>query len=99
MVDASGTTTYAYDLRDRLTQKVTPQGTLSYTYDAVGSLGSMRSSNTNGTSVDYTYDSLNRLGIAKDNRLAAGTTTYAYDNVGNLQGYLYPNGNANRLLV
>jgi len=40
----------------------------------------------------FTYDSLNRLGIAKDNRLAAGTTTYAYDNVGNLQGYLYPNG-------
>ena len=52
MVDASGTTTYTYDVRDRLLSKATPQGTLTYTYDAAGSLASIRSSNTGGTSVE-----------------------------------------------
>jgi RHS repeat-associated protein len=92
MTDASGTTNYTYDLRDRLTQKATPEGTLSYAYDLAGNLSSIGSSNTAGTSVNYTYDALNRLTTVKDNRLASGTTTYAYDNVGNLLGYLYPNG-------
>ena len=92
MVDASGTTAYSYDSRDRLKQKVTPEGTLTYTYDLAGDLATVRSSNAGGTSVDYSYDALNRLSTAKDNRLAAGTTTYTYDNAGNLQGYLYPNG-------
>src|SRR5262249_8464510 len=75
MVDTSGTTSYAYDLRDRLTQKVTPQGTLTYMYDPGGNLASIRSSNTNGTSVNYSYDALNRLSQVQDNRLASGTTT------------------------
>lgn len=92
MSDASGVTTYTYDTRNRLIAKATPQGTLSYTYDAVGNLLSIRSSNTNGVSVDYTYDQLNRLKTVTDNRLTNGTTTYTYDNVGNLQSYLYPNG-------
>jgi RHS repeat-associated protein len=92
MIDASGTTTYSYDLRDRLLQKATPEGTLTYTYDAAGNLLSIRSSNTGGTSVNYVYDALNRLSTVTDNRLASGTTTYAYDNAGNLQSYLYPNG-------
>jgi len=92
MVDASGTTTYTYDLRDRLTQKATPEGTLSYTYDVGGNITSVRSSNTNGTSVDYFYDVLNRLSSVRDNRSASGMTTYTYDSVGNLQSYLYPSG-------
>lgn len=45
MVDASGTTNYTYDLRDRLMSKATPQGTLSYSYDVASNLLSMRSSN------------------------------------------------------
>jgi RHS repeat-associated protein len=92
MTDASGTTTYLYDSRDRLISKATPQGTLAYGYDAAGNLTSIRSSNVGGTSADYTYDVLNRLAAVKDNRLSAGTTSYAYDNAGNLQSYLYPNG-------
>jgi RHS repeat-associated protein len=92
MKDASGITNYTYDARDRLTKKVTPEGTLTYTYDFAGNLKSIRSSNANGTSVDYAYDSDNRLSSLKDNRLTAGTTTYTYDNAGNLQSYLYPNG-------
>jgi RHS repeat-associated protein len=92
MTDTSGITNYTYDARDRLTKKATPEGTLTYTYDLGGNLKSIRSSNTNGTSVDYAYDADNRLSSVRDNRLATGTTTYSYDNVGSLERYLYPNG-------
>jgi RHS repeat-associated protein len=94
MTDASGTTTYSYDDHDRLIAKATPQGTLSYTYDSVGNVASMNSSNTNGISVAYTYDNLNRLASVVDNRLPAGqnTTTYAYDPASNLATVTYPNG-------
>lgn len=92
MTDASGTTNYFYDLRDRLTRKTAPVGTLTYTYDGAGNLTSITSSNTNGTSVYYSYDALNRLSTLVDNRLASATTTYTYDSVGNLQSYTYPNG-------
>ena len=46
MTDASGTTTYNYDNQDRLTSKQTPQGTLTYLYDAAGNVKSTKSSNT-----------------------------------------------------
>src|ERR1044071_8425743 len=86
MTDASGTTAYAYDARDRLTSKQTPQGTLSYTYDSADNVLTVRSSNAGGLSVDYAYDALNRLETVTDNRLAAGAnaTGYSYDAVGNL---------------
>jgi uncharacterized protein RhaS with RHS repeats len=32
----AGTIERTYDLRDRLTEEVTPEGTVSYTYDAAG---------------------------------------------------------------
>jgi RHS repeat-associated protein len=94
MTDASGMTTYAYDSLDRLTSKATPQGTLSYTYDAAGNVASMTSSNPNGISVAYTYDQLNRLATVVDNNLTPGhnTTAYAYDPVSNLATATYPNG-------
>ncbi|HKR11221.1 MAG TPA: PKD domain-containing protein [Pyrinomonadaceae bacterium] len=94
MTDASGQTVYTYDVRNRLENKQTPFGTLSYTYDDAGSVLTVRSSNANGVSVDYVYDELNRLKTVKDNRLLAlngGTTTYNYDAVGNLDNYVYPN--------
>ena len=34
MSDGSGPTTYSYDSLDRLTSKATPEGTLTYGYDA-----------------------------------------------------------------
>ena len=95
MSDAAGATAYSYDIRNRLTSKQTPFGTLSYTYNEAGSLSTLRSSNASGVSVDYSYDALNRLETVKDNNLIAlngGVTNYTYDSVGNLQGYLYPNG-------
>ena len=46
--------------------KATPAGTLTYTYDPAGNVSTVRSSNTNGTSVDYGWDDANRLeGAAK----------------------------------
>ncbi len=96
MTDASGVTAYAYDLRDRLTQKTwTPAGqafnlSLAYTYDAAGNVASIRSASPNGADVGYEYDGLSRLVTANDARL--GRTTFSYDAVGNLNGYVYPNG-------
>src|SRR5262249_37818886 len=94
MADASGSTTYNYDTRDRLLSKATPQGTLSYSYDLASNVLTLRSSNANGVSVDYSYDNVNRLATVVDNRLASGanTTTYSYDAANNLTGYSLPNG-------
>jgi RHS repeat-associated protein len=92
MSDASGTTNYEYDLRDRLLSKQTPQGTLTYTHDLAGGLTSMRSSNAEGVSVDYTYDDVYRLEKVIDKRLTAGTTTYSYDAAGNLKSDTRANG-------
>jgi RHS repeat-associated protein len=92
MTDASGTTLYTRDARHRLLSKATPQGSLSYTYDATGSLASVRSSNLDGVSVNYNYDAVNRLESVLDNRLPAGTTTYSYDAVGNVLGSTAANG-------
>ena len=92
MTDASGTTNYIYDSRNRLSSKQTPEGNLSYTYDESGSIKTVRSNHANGVSVDYAYDELNRLSSVKDNRLVGNqNTTYTYDAVGNLQSYSYPN--------
>jgi RHS repeat-associated protein len=91
MADASGTTTWNYDNRDRVISKITPQGTLTYTWDPHSNVASVTSSNANGVSVAYGYDSLNRLSGVTDNRLAS-QTTYTYDNVNNLATFTYPNG-------
>jgi YD repeat-containing protein len=76
-----------------LTAKITPEGTLNYTYDASGRVLSISSSNVNGASMSYTYDNLNRLSTVVDNRLPAGqnTTSYAYDSASNLVTVTYPN--------
>ncbi len=92
MTDASGTTNYTYDLLDRLLTKQTPQGTLTYTYNAVGNVSTVRSSNSEGVSVNYQYDELNRLSSVTDNRLASGVSSYTYDPNGNLKTVLYANG-------
>jgi YD repeat-containing protein len=80
-------------IQDRLTTKATPEGTLSYTYDAAGHVASIVSSNANGASVSYTYDELNRLSTVVDGRLEGNsTTTYAYDPASNVTTATYPNG-------
>ena len=91
MTDASGTTTYTYDTRNRLLTKATPEGTLTYTYDASGNVGSIDSSNANGTSVAYAWDGANQLASVTDNRLG-GMTTAAYTATGRPQSLNQPNG-------
>ena len=80
MTDASGTTTYTYDLRNRLHTKATPEGTLTYTYDASGNVASIDSSNANGTSVAYAWDAANQL-LDGDGQPAR------WDDDGGLHGY------------
>jgi YD repeat-containing protein len=96
MTDASGTTNYTYDNLDRLKTKATPQGTLTYTYDAAGNVASMASNSdpVHSASVAYTYDNLNRLAAVVDNRLPVGqnSTQYSYDPASNLATVTYPNG-------
>ena len=91
MNDASGVTTYGYDQRDRLLTKATPEGTLTYTYDASGNVGSIDSSNANGTSVAYAWDTANQLSTVTDNRLG-GMTTAAYTATGRPASLAQPNG-------
>ena len=90
MEDASGTTTYTYDDRDRLTGKASTEGTLSYSYDDAGNLLSIRSDHAGGATMTYAYDALNRLASVTDAN--GGVTIYTYDLVGNLASYAYPNG-------
>jgi YD repeat-containing protein len=93
MSDASGTTTYSYDSMDRLISKATPEGTLSYTYDAAGNLESMSSNHAHGVSVSYSYDDLNRLTAVVDGNLnGSNTTSYTYDSANNIATATYPNG-------
>src|SRR6185369_15676097 len=66
MTDVSGVTASQYDLRNRLIEKATPQGALTYTYNASGSVASIKSSNQNGTDLTYSYDALNHLERVND---------------------------------
>jgi RHS repeat-associated protein len=89
--DASGTTSYTYDQRDRILTKATTAGTLTYTYDATGNVATVRSSNTNGTSVDYAWNAANQLASVTDNR-AGGMTVAAYTETGRPSTLSQPNG-------
>jgi RHS repeat-associated protein len=71
----------------------TPEGTLSYTYDAAGNLESMSSNHAHGVSATYGYDELNRLKSVEDGNLAGlNTTSYTYDSASNVGSVKYPNG-------
>jgi RHS repeat-associated protein len=91
MSDASGTTTYTYDQRNRLETKAAPAGTLSYAYDASGNVAQILSSNANGTSVTYQWDAGDQLVSVTDNR-AGGVTTAAYTVTGRPSQLEQPNG-------
>ena len=93
MTDASGTTSYAYDSRDRLLTKTTPAGALTYTYDGFGNQATVQSSTASGVSITYAYDLLNRLTNLVDR--FANSTTYGFDAVGNLQTAQLPNNVTN----
>jgi len=72
MVDASGSTSYRYDVRNRLTQKLKTWAgiglavALNCGYDPSGNVTTIASSSANGVRLSYTYDALNRLESAAD---------------------------------
>ena len=90
-IDASGTTTYTYDYRNRLATSALPDGTVqTYTFDDNSNRTSLHISKT-GEPVKlttYTYDRNDRLitetvtvdGVTED------TIAYTYDNNGNMTG-------------
>ena len=98
MTDPSGSTSYAYDARDRLALKTMawsngPTASLNYLYDPNGNLTNLWSSTSNGVSLRYEYDPLNRITNVLDNgAVAAG---YGFYTNGNLRSVRYANGITN----
>ena len=95
----AGTITRAYDPRfDTLTQEVTPEGTVRYSYYANGLRRTMTP--TGGTAITYGYDAANRL-ISISQAAGAGggpipatvqTVTMGYDTAGRQTSLKLPNG-------
>ncbi|GAB3788066.1 RHS repeat-associated core domain-containing protein [Dyella agri] len=83
----NGIQQFAWNGLNELTQQVSPQGTVSYQYDAAGRRQSMVAGVQ--AQVNYTYDNANRL-----TALAQGSTglTRTFDNANRLQQLTLPNG-------
>jgi YD repeat-containing protein len=87
---AAYTTTYTYDLNNRLAASTTPKGEkTSYSYDANGNLaavvdprGNVQGANPDDYKTTYTYDAAGRLLTTTDP--LGHVTTNHYDAVGNL---------------
>jgi RHS repeat-associated protein len=80
----AGTMTRTYDGLNRLTQEVTPEGTVSYTYDDASRRATMTV--LGQPTVSYTFDNADRLTQITQ---GSATTTLAYDTVSSLT---LPNG-------
>jgi RHS repeat-associated protein len=93
MVDSLGTTTYAYDALNRMTNCTDSFGNaVAYSYDANGNRSSM--TYPGNKVVTYTYDALNRMATVQD--WLGGVTTNTYDSAGNLALVRNPNGTTAR---
>lgn len=78
--DPAFTTTYEYDLADRIIAIHTPIGSVTNQYDQVGNL--LRTINARGFATDYTYDNNgNRTAVQ---RPLGNATTYEYDTLNRL---------------
>lgn len=87
LTTASGGISRSYDGLDRLLSETTPQGTVTYSYDAAG----RRTAMTAGSQAQtiYTYDAANRLtAIAR----GAQSVAIAYDNDNRRTSLTLPNG-------
>jgi len=83
---AEETTTYGYDLADRLQSVAYPAKTTTYTYDGAYNRLTERSTDGSGTVLEdqrYGYDSRNQLRSITDNLDAAQSISYSYDANGN----------------
>jgi len=90
MWDATGITTYAYDLEGRQTVVSGPgiQGTLTYTYDPVGNRLTLNDSLGNVNT--YSYDAQDRVVAVLDSH--TGNTTLTYDSLDRELTRTYLNG-------
>lgn len=84
----TATITRTYDGLDRLTQEVTPQGTVDYTYDNASRRATMTVAGQ--PQVTYTYDNANRLTIIAQ---STSTVTIGYDDADRRTSVTYPNTN------
>jgi len=83
----AGTITPSYDLLDRLTSEVTPEGTIGYTYDAANRRAT--ATVTGQTAVSYTFDNADRLtGVTR----GTASVSIAYDNADRRTSLTLPNG-------
>ena len=89
VTDLWGTTSYDYDVRDRLIEQINPDSQfIRYTYDAANNRTGVITSSDN---VTYTYNPNNQLETVTS---SLGETSYSYDAAGNLVQTLYPNNTA-----
>jgi RHS repeat-associated protein len=84
----TATITRGYDGLDQLTQEVTPQGTVNYTYDNASRRATMTV--VGQTQVVYTYDNANRLTTITQ---GTSTVTIGYDDADRRTSITYPNTN------
>jgi RHS repeat-associated protein len=83
----AGRIEFSYDILDRLTQELTPQGTVAYGYDVLGRRTSMTANGQASTS--YGYDDASRLTAVNQGTQTVGL---GYDNAGHRTSLTYPNG-------
>jgi RHS repeat-associated protein len=88
MVDSvAGTITSSYDLLDRVTSEVTPEGTIAYTYD--GASRRATATVTGQTAVSYSFDNGDRVtGVTR----GTASVAIAYDNGDRRTSLTLPNG-------
>ena len=85
------TTTYGYDIADRLTSVQTTYGatrTVQYGYDGANNRTSI--SYPDGKVASYTYDARNRMKTVSASWIPSSTTTYNYDDAGRLTSTVLP---------
>jgi RHS repeat-associated protein len=83
----AGTIERTYDLLDRLTEEVTPEGTVTYAYDDAGRRTSMTVAGQ--SAVNYSYDNADRLiGLTR----GTAAVSIAYDSADRRTSLTLPNG-------
>lgn len=88
MVDSiAGTTTFGYDGFNRVTSVSSPQGSVSYTYDALGRRQTMTVAGQ--AEVSYNYDNGNRLTQVSQ---GSSSVQIGYDANGRRTSLTLPNG-------
>lgn len=85
----TATITRTYDGLDRLTQEVTAQGTVNYTYDSASRRATMTV--VGQTQVTYTFDNANRLTQVQQ---GTSTVTIGYDDADRRTSLTLPNTNS-----